>query len=239
MTGFSGKSMERDFGLIFDCDGVLLDSIHAWHEVDARLAQEAGVVFSEADRNALNASTLAEAAAYFHTRFGIGASAQDVIERINAYLLDFYEKSAEANPGALAFVRAAVDAGVPMCVLSSSPQSFLQAGLGRNGFLDLIGTVLSAEELPAKKRDPQLYPRVCEMLGVAPADAWLFDDSWYALAAAREAGLHRVGVFSADECGSRERLAAHSDFVIDSFEDLPFEAFCARVGQNPQGRLSR
>lgn len=215
-------------GLVFDCDGVLLDSIHAWHEVDARLAREVGIEFSKADRDALNASTLGEAAAYFHNHLGVGSSVQDVLDRIDAYLLEFYQTSAEANPGALAFVRAARAVGVPMCVLSSSPQSFLQAGLGRAGFLDLIDPILSAEELPAKKRDPELYPQVCEMIGSDPAHTWLFDDSWYALAAAHEAGLHSVGVFSTNECGTHERLGAYSEAVIDSFEELPFDAFLQR-----------
>ena len=216
-------------GIIFDCDGVLLDSIHAWHEVDARLAREAGLEFSPADREALNASTLDEAAVYFHEHMGVGASVQDVLDTIDEYLLEFYQTSAEANPGALAFVRTARAAGVPLCVLSSSPQRFLQAGLGRAGFLDLIDMVLSAEELPAKKRDPILYPQVCAQMGSVLQNTWLFDDSWYALAAAKKAGLRGVGVFSTDECGSHERLGAHSDFVIDSFEDLPFDAFVQRA----------
>ena len=217
--------LQDGLGLIFDCDGVLLDSIHAWHEVDARLAHEAGIEFSKADRDALNASTLGEAAMYFHEHLGIGDSVEDVLDCIDTYLLEFYQERAEANPGALAFVRAARSAGVPMCVLSSSPQSFLQAGLGRAGFLDLIDTVLSAEELPAKKRDPELYPQVCAMIGSDLAQTWLFDDSWYALATAQTAGLHCVGVFSANECGTHEKLAAHADAVIDSFEELPFEDF--------------
>lgn len=212
-------------GLIFDCDGVLLDSIHAWHEVDARLAREAGIEYTPEDRAALNASTLSEAAVYFHEHLGMGASVQDVMDTVNAYLLEFYQTRAEANPGARAFVQAARAAGIPLLVLSSSPQSFLQAGLGRAGFLDLIDTVLSAEELPAKKRDPLLYPQICAMLGSDPACTWLFDDSCYAIETAHTAGLHCVGVFSADECGTHEQLGAFSDLVIDSFEELPFEVF--------------
>ena len=212
--------MQEKRGFIFDCDGVLLDSIHAWHEVDARLAREAGIEFTKADRNALNASTLGEAAVYFHEHLGIGESVQDVLNRVDEYLLEFYQTSAEANPGALAFVRKMREEGAPLCVLSSSPQRYLRAGLGRAGFLDLIETVLSAEELPAKKRDSHLYPQVCAMLNTIPAQTWLFDDSWYALAAAHEAGLHCVGVFSANECGTHELLAAHSEYVVDSFEEL-------------------
>ena len=215
-------------GLIFDCDGVLLDSIHAWHEVDARLAREAGIEFTPEDRAALNASTLGEAAVYFHEHIGVGESVDAVHGIIDGYLLEFYQTSVEANPGALAFVQAARIAGVPLCVLSSSPQRYLQAGLGRAGFLDLIDTVLSAEELPAKKRDPKLYPQVCAMIGSDLEHTWLFDDSRYAIETAHVAGLHTVGVFSADECGSHERLGAFSDLVIDSFEELPFAVFAEK-----------
>ena len=192
-----------------------------------RLARDAGIVFTPEDRAVLNASTLGEAAAYFHEHFDIGGSVQDVLDTIDTYLLEFYQTNAEANPGALEFVRQARAAGIPMCVLSSSPQRFLQAGLGRAGFLDLIDTVLSAEELPAKKRDPLLYPEVCAMIGCDLQNAWLFDDSCYAIETAHTAGLHTVGVFSADACGTHEELGAYADLVIDSFDELPFDAFMA------------
>ena len=213
--------METRTAFIFDCDGVLLDSIGAWHRLDEQLAAEAGITLTKEDRNALNASTLVEAAEYFHTHYNIGQSTAEVEQRFNSILLEYYRNEATETPGALAFVRTMRDAGGVLCVLSSSPQTFLQAGLGRAGFLDLIDIVLSAEELPCKKRNPELYPYVCEKLGVAPDRTWFFDDSWYALEAAKTEGLHCVGVFSANECGSHEQLDSYCEIVCDSFRELP------------------
>ena len=210
---------------LLDCDGVLLDSIGAWHGLDAQLAAEAGITLNDEDRAALNASTLGEAAAYFHNHYGVGRDTAEVEERFTSILMEYYRNEAAEVPGALAFVQAARDAGVELCVLSSSPQAFLQAGLTRAGFLNVIGRVLSAEDLPYKKRDPQMYPYVCDVLGVALEDTWLFDDSWYALETAHNAGIHTVGVFSANECGTHEQLALFGERVVDDFIGLDINEF--------------
>ena len=76
-----------------------------------------------------------------------------------------------------------------------------------------------------KKRDPAMYPHVCGLLGVSLEDTWFFDDSWYALQTAHDAGLHTVGVFSADQCGTHEQLAAYGELVVDNFLGLDVADF--------------
>ena len=213
--------------LIFDCDGTLVDSIGAWHEAELQLVSEVGVELTKEERDELNALTLEEAAAFFHDRFGIRGSAQEVIEAILDYLLVFYLTRSKANPGALDFVRSLAGKGLSMCVLSSSPQSLIQAGMERGGFLPYMDRVISVEDLDMTKRDVATYEHVCELFGVTTAQSWFFDDSWYALATAREAGCKTVGVFSSDSCGTHEELARYSDVVVDTFEELDPTLFLA------------
>ena len=207
-------------GLIFDCDGTLMDSIGAWHEAELRLLAEVGATMTKEERDEVNALTLEEAGTYFHEHYGACADAEQVVQKVLAYLLDFYQTRSEANPGALEFVKAAHEAGAVLSVLSSSPQSFLQAGLSRGGFMPYIDYVVSVEDIPFTKREPAAYGYMCDLMGCAREDAWLFDDSWYAVATAREAGLHTVGVFSTDNCGTHEELARYCDIVVDSFAEL-------------------
>ncbi|MBR3181976.1 MAG: HAD family phosphatase [Eggerthellaceae bacterium] len=209
-------------GFIFDMDGCLLDSIGAWHTVDSRLCKSAGITLSKEERDELSSLTLGEAAEWFHERFGILESGSEVVQVMIGFLLDFYRTEVVANPGVEAFLQAAHDSGAPMCVLSSSPQSFLQAGLStadlKRFFDDEL--IISAEDRGWAKRKNDTFQKVCALLGTAPEDTWLFDDSWYAVATAREAGLRTVGVFSANECGTHEELAQHSEMVIDDFTEL-------------------
>ena len=206
-------------GFIFDMDGCLLDSIWLWHEAEQGVLDTAGITLTKEERDKLNALTLEEAGAWFHDRFGIMGSGEEVARAVVSHMLDVYRTKVEANPGVVDFVRALHDAGAPMCVLSSSPQAFLQAGLGHAGLLDFFpeDRVLSAEDKGLKKREPSTFAKVCAMLGTKPADTWLFDDSWYALATAKGAGLRIVGTHSVDSCGTHEELAEYSDLVIDDF----------------------
>ena len=209
-------------GFVFDMDGVLLDSIHIWHEAEQRILEDAGVELSKEQRDELNALMLEEAGQWFHEEFGIMRDGQEVVQAIVGHMLDFYSNKAEAKPGAFEFVRAVREAGSPLCVLSSSPQAFLQAGLAHANLKQFFDEdlIISAEDAGWKKRSPETFRLICERLGTRPAETWLFDDSWYALATAQEVGVRCVGVFSADGCGTHEELARYCDVVVDDFTEL-------------------
>ena len=214
-------------GFIFDMDGTLMDSIRIWHEAEQKILDESGITLNKAERDELNALTLEEAGDFFHERFGVMESGQAVVDAIIDYMLAFYSTRAEANPGVLEFVSALHEAGAPMCVLSSSPQSFLQAGLAQSKLKPFFADdlIISVEDLATTKRDAETYEHVCAQLGCEPARTWFFDDSWYALATGREVGLRNVGVFSSDNCGTHEELARYADLVIDDFRGLDLKDF--------------
>lgn len=214
-------------GFIFDMDGCLLDSIDIWHEAEQRVLDIAGITLTKEQRDELNVLTLEEAGAWFHEQFGILDSGEQVVQSIIDHMIDSYRNRVEEKPGATAFLHAAFEAGIPMCVLSSSPQSFMQAGLGRADMKRFFGDglIISAEDRGWAKRNPQTFAHVCALLGTDPGDTWLFDDSWYAIACAHDVGLHTVGVFSADGCGTHEELARYGDMVVDDFTTLEVAAF--------------
>ena len=115
----------NDIGVIFDCDGTLVDSMGAWHEVDRTLAAEAGITLTEADAEAITTMSLPEASAYLHEQCGLGESNEAVLEMIFDRMRAFYANEVEARPGALAFVQALHERGVPMAVASSTPADML------------------------------------------------------------------------------------------------------------------
>ncbi len=209
-------------GFIFDMDGCLLDSIWLWHEAEQGVLDTAGITLTKEQRDELNALTLEEASAWFHEKFGIMGSGEEIARAIVGHMIDAYRMRVEANPGVMEFVGAAHGAGAPMCVLSSSPKEFLKAGLGHAGLLSFFPDelVISAEDRGWTKRTPSTFTQVCELLGTEPVDTWLFDDSWYALATAHEMGLRTVGVHSSDSCGTLDELGRYCDKVIEDFTEL-------------------
>lgn len=122
--------------VIFDCDGTLLDSMPAWHALQERFAQKAGIALNPMQLVRLNANTLPETAAFFHRECGLGGSVEEVLDDAHQILLSEYRDNVLARNGAVELVRRLSDDGVKLAVASSSPVDFLQAGLERAGMFD-------------------------------------------------------------------------------------------------------
>ncbi|WP_080800360.1 HAD family hydrolase [Arabiibacter massiliensis] len=215
-------------GVIFDCDGTLLDSMGVWREAEADLARRAGITLSRAETDEITTLTIPECGAFFHERFGLGESAADVVRMIDEFMLEFYRTRAEARPGALAFVQGLAALGAHASVASSSPQPYLQAGLERCGFAPYLDAIVSVDDVGASKREPAVYDRARELMGTALDDTWGVEDSVYAVRTLREAGYRTLGIYDCDLSGTFEQLAEAADHAIRTFEQLDAEAFILR-----------
>ncbi len=214
-------------GVIFDCDGTLLDSMEMWHSLDDRIAEEAGVVFTKEDKDFLTAGTLRECADYMHEKHGIGCSGADVERMIHDETAKWYATEAVPRPGAAAFVRGLHAAGVPMAVASSTPPQNLRAGLETAGLAQYMSAIVSVEDAGAPKREPLVYDMARQVLGTPRCRTWGFEDARYAIETLSRAGYRTVGVFDTDVAGTREELAAAADVFIASFTEMTAEEFLA------------
>ncbi|WP_139651850.1 HAD family hydrolase [Raoultibacter phocaeensis] len=212
-------------GAVFDCDGTLLDSMEAWHIVQSDLAKRAGIVSTDELTVELGPMTIPEAGAYLHAKYGVGIDADDVVGMIDEGMLAYYRTSAQPRPGALEFVRALVDLGVSCSVASSSPQSYLQAGLEHAGFAPYLDAIVSVDDVGASKREPAVFNQACKLMGTSIAETWGFEDSLYALRTLKRAGYRTVGVYDTDLAGTFEELSEVADVTVRSFFELDVRRF--------------
>ena len=152
-------------GVIFDCDGTLLNSMGVWREMECEFAHRAGGELSPADIDLLTTMTTPEAGEFFHAKFGLGASSQEVVRMVGEYMMEFYSTRATARPGALGFVRALFERGIRLSVASSSPMPYLLAGLSHTGFLPMLDAVVSVDDVGKSKREPAVYDRARSLMG--------------------------------------------------------------------------
>lgn len=209
-----------DFGVVFDCDGTLLDTMGAWREVEGELFERAGVVPTQEDVNTLVSLTIPEVGAFYHDRFGLGTSAEDVVGMIDAAMLEYYGTKAAPRPGALAFVRGLAERGVPMSVASSSPLAHLRVGLEATGFAPYLVAIVSVDDVGASKREPAVYDRACESFGLDRARVWGVEDSLYAIRTLKAAGYRTAAIYDADIAGTFEDLSAEAEIAVRSFTEL-------------------
>lgn len=214
-------------GVIFDCDGTLIDSMNVWRDMEADFARRAGGELTSADRDLLTTLTTPEAGRFFHEKFGLGASADEVVDMVNNYMLDFYSTRAKARPGALDFVRCLSKHGVRLSVASSSPVSFLRAGLGHTGFSPLLDAVVSVDDVGKPKREPAVYQRAQALMGTSLAATWGVEDAVYAIGTLSRAGFHTLAVYDCDESGTYDELSRAAEKTIRDFRDINADDFLA------------
>ena len=197
---------EEAGGFIFDCDGTLLDTLDAWDEAERDLFAQSGPLTREQE-DEIHAAPIEQAAAILHDRYGVGESADAVLAHLDGFLIPFYGGQSQSMPGAVAFVKAAHEKGVPCVVVSSSPRRYLEAGLARAGILDCFKALVSTDEVGASKQDFAIYEAAVRELGCETGRVWAIDDAPYAIAVMHDFGLKTICV------GSRSSEVADIDIA--------------------------
>lgn len=215
----------RDLAVIFDCDGVLLDSMGMWHNLDDRLAARAGVTLSKQDRDYMTSASIAECCGYLHSHCGIGASAQDVDDMIQDEMYRYYASEVEPKAGVMDFVKALDEVGIPMAVASSTPHRLLVTGLERTGFMPYMKRVVSVDDVSSSKREPKVYDHAREALGTSRERTWGVEDSLYAIDTLNNAGYRTLAVYDNNISGDKDRLGQQADLFVVSFRELSMKRF--------------
>jgi HAD superfamily hydrolase (TIGR01509 family) len=181
--------------VVFDNDGLLLDTESVWTRAERDLFERRGLDFSPAHKHELVGTSAAVAGEILERRLGEHGRAEALIEELNELVVAELEHGVEAMIGARELLHSLKARGTPIGLVSNSPLAFVRRSLEIVGFHDRFDVVLSAHEVAAPKPSPEPYLEACRRLGVEPGpDVVALEDSPTGVAAARAAGLTVIGV---------------------------------------------
>jgi HAD superfamily hydrolase (TIGR01509 family) len=202
--------------VIFDCDGVLVDSERIAVRIDVELLAELGWPLSEEE---------------VIERF-MGRTTEHMLKAIEAQIDDLepgwdvefdrrYMEALEADLEPVDGVVEALDAiSAPTCVASSGTHKKLRFTLGHTGLYErFAGRIFSAEDVARGKPEPDLFLHAASTLGADPAACAVVEDSRYGVQAARAAGM-RVLAYGGG-LTPRDQLAGPGTVVFDDMRELP------------------
>ena len=172
--------------VVFDCDGVLLDTQAAWDRAQMELMRDRGRVLDEQRRHTLVGRTITEvvgAIAQF-----VGEDAHEVGAELGRRYRDILSTGLPVLEGARELVEA-VAGKVPLAVASNTPRPYLLQHLRTAGLLDYMDFVVAEDDVAEGKPAPDIYARACALLGVAPGDALAIEDSETGARSANDAGM--------------------------------------------------
>ncbi|HEX2045429.1 MAG TPA: HAD family phosphatase [Gaiellaceae bacterium] len=204
--------------VVFDLDGVLIDSEHVWDEARRRLAEERGGRWHErASRDMMGMSSL-EWSAYMHEVIGLPEPPEEINEAVVRRLEEIYRGGLPLFEGAVEAVER-VARRWPLGLASSSNRPLIDLVLELSGLERFFAATVSSEEVARGKPAPDVYVEAARRLGVDPARCAAVEDSENGILAAKAAGMRVVAVPNPVYPPHAEALAA-ADVTLATVAEL-------------------
>jgi HAD superfamily hydrolase (TIGR01509 family) len=179
--------------VLFDMDGLLVDTEPLWFETETEVMARLGVQWTAQDQAALLGGSMEGSVAYMRAKATRPASPQDVERWLSEGMLDrVRDDRVEIRPGARELLTAVAAAGLPHALVTSSLRPFAEAVLAGTGFR--FPVTVCGNDVPTSKPDPAPYLFAAKLLEVAPARCVALEDSPNGVASATAAGCAVVAV---------------------------------------------
>ena len=210
--------MAAPAAVIFDNDGLLLDTEDAWTRAEQTLFARRGRVFTSEEKRSLIGSARTAAALKLEAMLERAGEGEQLMDELHRLVMEEALAGVAPRPGALELVARLAGAGVSLAVASNSQRDFVERTLQSAGLLDgPFATIVSAEDVARPKPAPDIYLEACRRLQAEPRASVALEDSPTGVAAAAAAGMYVIGVpyFSGSELpGSDLTVASLADPAV-------------------------
>jgi sugar-phosphatase len=206
--------------LVFDMDGVLIDSEPLWRRAEMETFREVGLVLAEADCFQTQGLRIDEAVAFWYERAPwSGRSCDDVAKSIVSRMGGLIRSEGEPMPDAVASIEWALNSSWRLALASSSSKFLIETVLDRFGITSLFECTRSAEDEISGKPHPGVYLSAARELRLEPGACVAVEDSVHGMASALSAGMRCIAI-PPPEIRNDPRFEA-ATLRLDSLRDLP------------------
>jgi HAD superfamily hydrolase (TIGR01509 family) len=204
--------------VVFDLDGVLLDTEELWDEARRQLAEERGARWPDDAQRAMMGMSSPEWSRYMHEMIGLPESAEQISTEVVRRLEALYRERLPLVAGALEAVRR-IGARWPLGIASSSNRPLIELFLELTRTHDRFRATVSSEEVERGKPAADVYLEAARRLGVDPARCAAIEDSENGIRSASAAGM-RVVAIPNRVFPPREEALSLADTLLDSLDEL-------------------
>jgi HAD superfamily hydrolase (TIGR01509 family) len=204
--------------VVFDLDGVIVDSEHVWDAAREALVRERGGRWhAHAQRDMMGMSSL-EWSRYMHDRLGLRESLEEISAEVVRRLEAIYRQEIPLIDGAPEAVARLAEQW-PLGIASSSNRQIIDLVLELSGLGHYFQATVSSEEVPRGKPAPDVYVEAARQLGADPVRITAIEDSHNGILSAKAAGMRVVTIPNLRYPPGEEALAA-ADIVVGSIAEL-------------------
>lgn len=180
--------------VIFDMDGVMIDSEPLWEKTERILLSRRGIDYSPDYRDKIVGLNQKDSGRLLVNTFELDETVEDIINERVDILTEIYKKELETVRGLMPLLDEFRDEGIPLAVASSSPMRLIKFVLGMFSLEDYFEVLVSGECTDNGKPHPDIYLEAARLLGVEPSECLAIEDSINGVLSAKAAGMVCVAV---------------------------------------------
>jgi HAD superfamily hydrolase (TIGR01509 family) len=208
--------------VVFDLDGVLIQTEEIWNDVRESLARERGGRYDEQAQRDMMGMSSPEWSRYMHERVGLPEPPEVIAAEVIELMAARYRERLPLIDGAMEAVER-LAARWPLGLASSANRPLIDLVLELSGLDRYFEVTVASEEVARGKPAPDVYLEACSRLGVKPAKAASVEDSHAGIGSAKAAGMRVIAIPNPSFPPGDEALA-QADVVLDSLAHLTPEA---------------
>ena len=214
-------------GVIFDIDGVVLDSMWIWGDVMKRFLARYSCEPDDDLMERIVKMTFAQSSEFIRDYYSIPREPEEILEEIFDVTREFYENEIELKSGIISFLEAFRERGMGIAAATASDRSYIEAAFRRLGIMDYFDAIFTCRELDTAKTESLIYCKAAESLGLDKEEVVVFEDSLYAIRTLNKGGFKVAGVYDPHSSRDEEEIRLLSDIYLKNYDsfDLFSETF--------------
>ena len=205
--------------VIFDMDGVLIDSEPIHIGIEKQLFDKLGIDVSETVHRSYMGASNEFMYSDLRSRFKLSESVTELIESDELFRSDYFQRldTIPANDGLISLLGQIKTAGLKLAVATSSSPEIANLLLNKCGIASFFDAIVTTSEAGKSKPSPDVYLLAAQKIGVSPEDCIVFEDSPNGLLSAKSAGMFCVVIQSDSELIQK---LSKADYLIQSFTEI-------------------
>jgi len=223
------KTTPRLEAVLFDMDGVIIDSEPLWSDAEKQLLARRNLPYSPALKTAMMGRDARGAVGYLIEHYSLTERLGKLIEERNQLIAELFKEHLKAIPGALDLVRSVIAAGILTGLVSSSPKPLVELALEKLVTTGLFDLTLSGDQVVRGKPAPDIYITAAEKLGVKPEYCLVIEDAPHGVAAAKDAGMCCLAISTSVSVVE----LAMADKVVSGFEEVDVQVLQSLMQSSP------
>lgn len=216
-------------GVIFDVDGVLLNSMPIWENLGELYLQELGIEAEKDLGKKLFTLSMEEAAEYLISQYNLDKSVEEVVSGFVRAVKEFYEERVPLKEGVREYLNEFRARKIPMVIATSGDRRNTEAALKRLKIYSYFQGIYTCSEIGSGKDQPDIYFAAALQMDTDPEQTWVFEDTLHALRTAKSAGFRTVAVYDKSSDRDLAEIWNTTEIYLPDLND--FDSFWNRVAE--------